>query len=94
LRLAARAPGTAPLEQTTAVRVATQLDEGFRWVIGGVLKVIPDIDRFDLTNYVSEGFNIGGGQMVLHFLLLAGYVLPWAVLAYYLMRWREVASSS
>jgi hypothetical protein len=94
LRLAARSPGAAPLEQTTAVRVATQLDEGFRWLIGGVLKVIPDIERFDLTGYVSEGFNIGGVQMLLHFLLLVGYVLPWAVLAFYLIRWREVASSS
>src|SRR5262249_14422861 len=94
LRLASRSPGTAPMEQTTAARVAGQLDEGFRWIIGGVLKVIPDIERFDLTNYVSEGFNIGGVQMFLHFLLLAGYILPWAVLAYYLIRWREVASST
>jgi hypothetical protein len=94
LRLAGRNPGTAPLETTTAVGVAQRLDEGFRWVIGGVLKIIPDVERFDLTNYVSEGFNINGVQMFLHFLLLAGYLLPWAVLAYYLMRWREVASSS
>jgi hypothetical protein len=28
------------------------------------------------------------------FLLLAGYLLPWLVLSYYLMKWREVASSS
>jgi hypothetical protein len=94
LRLAGRNPGTAPLETTTPVKVAQQFDEAFRWIIGGVLKIIPDVERFDLTNYVSEGFNINGVQMFLHFLLLAGYILPWAVLAYYLMRWREVASSS
>jgi hypothetical protein len=94
LRLAGRNPGTAPLEQTTALQAAQHLDEGFRWIIGRVLDVIPDIDRFDLTSYVAEGFNISAGQMFIYFLLLAGYILPWAVLAYYLMRWREVASSS
>jgi hypothetical protein len=50
------------------------------------------VDRFDLTSYVAEGFNISGGQMVVHFLLMVGYLLPWALLAYYLIKWREIAN--
>ena len=33
-----------------------------------------------------------GGQVLLHFLLLAAYLLPWAVLAYFLIKWREIAN--
>ena len=45
-----------------------------------------------LTSYVAEGFNISAAQMGMDFLLLVGYLLPWAVLAYYLIRWREIAN--
>ena len=65
----------------------------FRWVIRQVLNVIPDVDRYNMTAYVAEGFNISWPQMFVSVLLLFGYLLPWAVLAYYLMKWREVASS-
>ena len=57
-----------------------------------VLHVIPDVDRFDLTPWVAEGFNISGGQIFLNFLLLVGYLLPWGLLGYYLIKWREIAN--
>jgi hypothetical protein len=79
---------------TTADRIVAASDESFRWVVRRILDVIPEIDRFDLTNYVAEGFNIGGTQLLMSFLLLLVYMLPWAVLAYYLIKWREVASSN
>ncbi len=84
----------APLQQTTAFRFATSSDVAFRWLIGLVSKLIPDVDQFDLTRYVAEGFNVPFDQLAVHLLLLVLYVLPWAVLAYYLIRWREIASSS
>ena len=74
------------------MRVAYGSDDVFRWVVHQLLHVIPDVDRFDLTRFVAEGFNIGNSQLLIDFLMLAGYLLPWAVLAYYLMKWREVAS--
>jgi hypothetical protein len=43
---------------------------------------------------VAEGFNIGADQLFINFLYLAAYVVPLAVLGYYLLEWREVASSS
>jgi hypothetical protein len=91
-RLAQRQPGATPLDETAATRVLGFSDYVFRIFVQAVLHVIPDVDRFDLTSYVAEGFNITGGQIVLHFLLLVGYLLPWGLLAYYLMKWREIAN--
>jgi ABC-type transport system involved in multi-copper enzyme maturation permease subunit len=82
----------APLEQTATVKVFEVTDYAYRWVIGRVLEIIPDVDRFFLTSYVSEGFNISPALMIMNFLLLIGYIVPWAVLAYYLMKWREIAA--
>ena len=67
-------------------------DVAFRWVSAASSTCIPDVDRFDLTDYVAEGFNISAGQLGLDVLLLLGYLLPWVVLAYYLMKWREIAT--
>lgn len=69
-------------------------DAAFRYLVRMLIDLVPDVGRFDLTNYVADGFNISGVQMGMGFLLLAGYLLPWAVLAFYLLRWREVASST
>jgi hypothetical protein len=80
---------------TTAERIVAAWDESFRWTLRLILHVFPDLHRFDLTNYVAEGFNIGSSETVLTFLLvLVPYLLPWFVLGYYLITWREVASSS
>jgi hypothetical protein len=67
-------------------------DDYFRWTVRRILNVIPDVDRFDLTRYLAEGFNISGTEMVMSLLLLLAYLLPWAVLGFYLIRWREVAN--
>jgi hypothetical protein len=69
-------------------------DVVFRWVIKRVLNLLPDVDRFDFTSYVAEGFNVNGSQLGLDVLLLLAYLIPWAVFAFYLLRWREVAAST
>jgi hypothetical protein len=79
---------------SAAERLLIRGDDSFRWMIRRALNVIPDVDRFNLTPYVANGFDIPGGQLLINSLLLAGYLLPWAVLAYYLIKWREVASSN
>jgi ABC-type transport system involved in multi-copper enzyme maturation permease subunit len=82
----------APLEQTATIKFANAYDVGYRWVLNLVIKLIPDVDQFDLTSYVAEGFNIGGEHLVLNILLLVGYLLPCGLLAYYLLKWREIAA--
>ena len=94
VRLASGQVAAAPLDETTANRIALLSDVGFRRFIRVVLNLLPDVDRLDLTKYVAEGFNIPADQLLYSLLLLVGYLLPWGVLAYYLMKWREIASSN
>ncbi len=93
IRLANKENQITPLEQTVAARLVMGSDEVFRWVFRRVLDIFPDVDRFDWTDYVAEGFNVAGTSVLLHILILVAYLLPWALLAYYLMKWREIASS-
>lgn len=84
------------LSDSTSIgdQIVSRSDDAFRWMIARVIDILPDVTRFDLTEYVAEGFNISGAQLGLNLLMLIGYLIPWAVLAFYLMRWREVASSN
>ncbi|MFO0843551.1 MAG: hypothetical protein U0797_14300 [Gemmataceae bacterium] len=75
-------------------QIVSRSDDAFRWTIRRVRDIVPDIDRYDLSAYVAEGFNIPGSVMGLEFLHLVGYLLPWFVLAFYLMRWREIAGAT
>ena len=50
------------------------------------------MDALTWTNYLKEGFNINTEYLVMNLLVLAGYLLPWALLSYYLIRNREVAA--
>jgi ABC-type transport system involved in multi-copper enzyme maturation permease subunit len=92
VRLANRQVALIPLEDSATATLATSADIGFRWFIRRVLDLIPDVDRYDLTVYVGEGFNISVAQLLLDFGSLAFYLLPWVILAYYLMKWREIAA--
>jgi ABC-type transport system involved in multi-copper enzyme maturation permease subunit len=84
----------APLEQTATVKLASFSDIIYRWLIGRLLDIVPDVNRFDLSFNVAEGFNISADQLVLNLLMLILYLLPWAVLAFYLIKWREIAAPS
>lgn len=93
-RLLYRLPMSSELETTAATQVGTGLDIVFRWVLGFVLNLIPDVSRFNLTEYVANGFDISWSQIIIldNFLLLLGYLIPWGILAYYLMNNREIAN--
>lgn len=87
------------LKENVTTTTALQYDAAFRWFLKRFLSLVPDIDNFDLTRYVAEGFDISVGlrmsptvDLLTLTLLLVGYLLPWAVLAYYLMRARELAA--
>jgi len=89
----------SPLDDTAAsVKLALEADKVMIFVLRRILNLIPDLARFDMTDYVAQGFDISiffrDNSLVLRTALLIAYLLPWAVLAFYLMRSREVASSS
>jgi hypothetical protein len=91
-RLALRDLG-APMDETTAFRVVSMTDQVIRFVLRRVMNILPDVDRFDLSLNVAEGFNIPAGQLTMTAFLVLGYLLLFAVVGYYLMKWREIASS-
>ena len=61
-------------------------------IVRRIQNVIPDVESYTWTHFVSEGFNVNSEYLVINVLMMVGYLLPWAVLAYYLMKSREVAS--
>jgi hypothetical protein len=59
-----------------------------------VLNLIPDVNRFDLHPYVANGFDVPVLNVLVidNLIPLVGYLLPWAILAYYMMKYREIAN--
>jgi hypothetical protein len=93
VRVATNKAAMMPLEGT-AHDIVKGVDAGFRWILRRFLDILPDVDRFDLHEYVASGFDIPWSQVLLldNLIPLIGYLLPWGILAYYLMRFREVAN--
>jgi hypothetical protein len=93
LKLLGRQPIAAQLDENTTTRVATGGDEVFRWALRRFIDVLPNLSLFDVSDQVANGFNVSGSQLLLTFIMLVGYLLPWAVLGYYLMKSREIAGN-
>jgi hypothetical protein len=91
IKLSQHKPVGATVDQAP---VTVWFDHGFRFFIGGVMKLLPDVNRFDLSRFVANGFDISWGSVVIldNLLRTVGYALPWLVLAYYLIKNREVAN--
>ena len=83
---------TTPLNDSASTKALLFGDKGWAWVIRRVQNMIPDVDSFSWGHFVSEGFNVNTEYLVVNLLVTFGYLLPWAVLAYYLMKSREVAA--
>jgi hypothetical protein len=94
IRLGHGRPIATPLEPGAGYDVVKGFDEGYQWVLRLVFKILPDVDRFDLHEYVASGFDISWSQVLLldNFVWLVGYLIPCFILAYYLLRFREVAN--
>jgi len=87
----------SPLDETAASnKLALGGDKVLIWVLRRILNLLPDLERLDMTDYVAQGFDISlffrDDSLALRAALLVAYLLPWAVLAYYLMRSREIAT--
>ena len=91
-RLINNSVATAELEPTPLLKALQSFDGLYRWVLRRVMNVIPNVDQYGMAEYVSEGFSIGPGFLLVNLITLLAYVLPWLVAAYYLMKAREVAA--
>ena len=83
---------TAQDDGSATLRAADFFDRAFGWVMRRVFNLMPDVDAFNWTPYVSEGFNIPFECMVMNVVSLIGYLFPWFLLGFYLLRSREVAA--
>ena len=93
VRMANREAMVSALDMTPGRRLALGFDVAYRVVLRVFLNFLPDVDKLSWTDYVAEGFNIDFGEVfVLNLLVVIGYLLPCALVAYYLMKSREVAS--
>jgi ABC-type transport system involved in multi-copper enzyme maturation permease subunit len=96
LRIAAKMSPAAQLESSPTTSIIQGFDNFFSWWMGRILDLIPDTNRHFLHPYVANGFDIGWTDVLLldNILPLIGYLAPWAILAYYLMKYREIANPS
>lgn len=94
VRILGKLPGAAPLDRSPGASVIQGSDEVFRFGLRLFSRVVPDVSRFDLHVYVANGYDISWSQILFlnNFVLLLGYLVPWGVLAYYLMKYREIAN--
>ena len=91
VRLAQRENLTTPLEPTRGVWVIQHLDDAMRFLFKGYLYILPDLGLHWRTNYIAEGFDIPGGELLTALILLAAYIFPYLIAGYYLLTAREVA---
>lgn len=91
-RLLKNSTATTELDPSPAVKTLQFFDDIYKWLLRRMMNVIPDVDKFGLSDYVAQGFDIGLGFILWNVLCIAAYVLPWLVAAYYLMKAREIAA--
>jgi hypothetical protein len=87
----AEAP-TAPVQDTAGIRVIHYLDQFWGWTVRRIQNVVPDVESLSWSHFLSEGYNVNTEYLLINLLVTFGYLLPWGVLAYYLLKAREVAN--
>jgi ABC-type transport system involved in multi-copper enzyme maturation permease subunit len=89
-------PVGAQLDPSPGRALGQGIDQAYSLLLRYVLMILPDVGRFDLTAYVANGFDIPWAQVLLvdNFVPLVLYLVPWAILAYYLISYREIANPS
>lgn len=83
---------TALPEETTIEQTADFFDTIYAWGFRRLLNVLPDVHAFVWTPYLAEGFSVPIEALVMNVAVLIAYLFPWFLMAYYLIRGREVAA--
>jgi len=82
------------LDESPTITTLKDVDAVYQFVFRLVYSILPDVNRYDLQEYVANGFDIAWGRVLFLdcFLPLVGYLLPWMILGYYLIKYREIAN--
>ena len=93
-RILTHTVGATPLDDSAATSLVKVSDDAFRWGLARFLNLLPDVSRYDLQPYVASGFDVPVVDVLLvdNLLHLLGYLVPWAILAFYLIQFREIAN--
>jgi ABC-type transport system involved in multi-copper enzyme maturation permease subunit len=83
---------TAPDDGTAGAKAADLADNVFAWGIRRVVNLFPDVYAYDWTPFLAEGFNVSFENLAMNLIVMIGYLLPWLILGFYLIRSREVAA--
>ena len=83
-----------PLDDSAAISLVKASDDLFRWVLARFMNLLPDVQRYDLQPYVANGFDVPVFDVLVvdNLLALIAYLIPWAILAFYLIQFREIAN--
>ncbi len=94
VRLIQLKPPAAELDEGPTKTVVLTADEIYRWWLRRFLNLVPEVSRYDLHPYVANGFDISWTRVLFldNLVPLAGHLFPWAILAFYLMKYREIAN--
>lgn len=79
------------LENTALNNVIMNTDRVLREFLGGLMNFLPEVQSLSFTEYVSNGFNIGGSDLAANAIRTFAYLVPWLLLGYHALREREVA---
>jgi hypothetical protein len=94
VRLVQRVPAAGEIDEGPVRGVIMVGDEIYRWWLRRFLNLVPEVTRYDLHPYVANGFDISWTRVLLldNLVPLVGHLFPWAILAFYLMKYREIAN--
>ena len=90
-RLVTQRGANAPMEPGTKTDVIHYLDDRIRDLLEAIVYTVPNLRVFFHNQFVVNGFDIPGDQLVILSLRMVAYVIPVALFACIVFRAREVA---
>ncbi|HUY36395.1 MAG TPA: hypothetical protein VMV69_26900 [Pirellulales bacterium] len=91
IRMVQQAPMQSKLDSTVATNVGLFLDQVARGIFVVVSRLLPDFDALSTSNYVRDGYDIPANLLLIHVMMVLGFMLPALLIAFVLFKVREVA---
>jgi ABC-type transport system involved in multi-copper enzyme maturation permease subunit len=82
---------TSPLAPGTGTTIVETADSIYLFVLWMVISLLPDLTKFNGSNYVTQGFNVPADLLVQQVLSSAVYLSLVCVIGYFFLKTREVA---
>ena len=92
IRLLSHVNQVSDLTPTIDVVIAKTLDSLVVPIMSRLVYVVPNLAAFDVGNIVANGFAVSKWTVIFNFLLALGYVIPFTIAGYFILKNREVAA--